>query len=140
MKSRFLAFWLSVPLAAAGANAWAEEAPDYIDFMAKAEPLAVAASSVGSCKRLGFSVSEQGILDRMQQVIDDAERGGMPAANANMLLSGAIDQENQRQAARSADVQARKADPQVIERFLDYWEDRCERLAADAVYGSYFRR
>lgn len=133
LQAMILAMFVAPP-------ALGREPPDYIGLMEKAVPLAVAVSSARSCEHFGYTASEQGLRDRMQQIIDEAVSAGMPAYGADMMVAAAIQDEDKRQAERTADMEARKSDPAALENFLDYWEARCARLAADPVYGAYFRR
>ena len=120
-------------------SASATEPPDYLALMEQAERLAVATTSAKTCVHFGYRDQQPALVDKAQDLIDEAERAGMPASNADTILAGALQSEKARQDARAQAVEAEKSDPAAVERFLGYWERRCESLANDAVYGRYFQ-
>jgi hypothetical protein len=117
----------------------AEPVPDYVGLSQKAERLAVAVSSVKTCVHFGYADRQQDLVLHTQQLIDEAELAGIAGSAANLIVVGSLEAENQRQQARTDQLKLRPSDKAATEQFLDYWEQRCDGLAADPVYGRFFR-
>ena len=117
-----------------------QEPPDYLAFQEQVDRFAFAVVSARSCEHFGYRSDEQELRDKGRQLIGEAVLAGMPAGNANLIVTGALNSEGEREADRAKEMEARKSDPAALDQFLDYWERRCDTLGSDPAYAPYFRR
>lgn len=131
---------ITLIISAAASTSSAQQPPNYVDFIPKVERLAIASNSVGSCKRLGYTVDEKALEAFAYEFVDRAVRDGIPEGSANIIINGEVAAETERQEARVERAKANADDPEEVEAFMQYWRDRCQNLAADPVYGAFFRK
>lgn len=117
----------------------AAPAPDYLAFSDLAKLVAVAATSAGSCPRLGYAVDAPGARQWAERASSEGVYGGMSASSANMILADALSQETANLEALNARVKASGGNRREIDRLLDFWAARCAMLAENPHTSAYFR-
>lgn len=114
--------------------------PDYLAFSDHAKLVAVAATSAGSCPRMGYTVSREALGRWAENASSEGVHAGIDASTANMILADALRQETDNLDALNARVRASGGDRREVDRLLDFWTARCAGLAENPKTAPYFKR
>ena len=116
--------------------------PDYLYHNKQFELAAKMATSAGSCHRFGIEVDGAGISDFSADAIQSAVEDGMSVSIAESMSVAALRDEQQKQEFLLNQIKRYPNDAakieDALERFIEYWQDRCKSLSEDSVAGKYF--
>lgn len=114
----------------------AAQSADTRPFFARANLAGVAATSVASCTRLGFSVDQDGLARWIEATPAEGVYVGIDADVAASFVHGAIKTEgdNMRALADSA-----KGASDGGKRLVDFWQARCVSLTKNPQTATFFK-
>ena len=114
----------------------AAQSADTRPFFARAKLAGIAATSVASCTRLGFTVDQDGLAKWIEATPTEGIYSGIDADVAAAFVHGAIKTEGDNM---SALADSARNDGDGGKRLVGFWQNRCETLARNPQTSAFFK-
>lgn len=114
----------------------AAQSADTRPFFARAKLAGVAATSVASCTRLGFTVDQDGLAKWIEATPTEGIYAGIDADVASAFVHGAIKTEGDNMRALSDGAQTASDGGK---RLVDFWQARCVSLTRNPETAAFFK-